>query len=294
MQPQNSQEAFNQLSTFQGGRRKPQDILKESETRLNIPNVMQRQAGLRTAITNTENLIRNVDPSVSGRTQGSFVSDAQRNRLVQQERAPLDDTFRTQNQALDQESTNVNQLRQQALQDAQLGIAEDDTKENSLKGMYDVLYRREQDAQAFAEQQRQARSAEASAARMAALFSGGGAGGGTPPVAPAAGAQMSKEETQAADFISKIGADPKALRSDYGMTLVGANRGNVVDQYKLQIYRQRFPQLFAGNNYTSVAQWYGNQPSTPIPSAGNMLKTAGIRTGINALTTGLGSLGRFF
>lgn len=189
----NSTEALNELKTFQGSRRKSDDILRDTETRLGVPTSTQRQAGLRAAITNTENLIRSVEPSVAGRTSGSLVTDAQKTRLVGLERAPLDDSFREQSRAYDSESANLNELKRQASTESQLAFAEDDAKESGLKGLYDTLYQREQDEiaraerdRAFAEAQRQARAAAAGSSNLAKLLAGGNkaAAGGASPLAP--------------------------------------------------------------------------------------------------------------
>ena len=53
-----SQEILGQLQAFQGSRRKPQDVLAAEENRLGVSGVRQRQAGLRGAIMNTENLLK--------------------------------------------------------------------------------------------------------------------------------------------------------------------------------------------------------------------------------------------
>lgn len=145
MQPRTSQEAFTNLQNVQTNRRKPQDILRESEQRLGIPTATQRQVGLRGAITNTENLIRNVDPSVSGRTAGTLVNDAQKQRLIALEREPLSSQFREESRALEGETANISELQRRAMQDAQLSISADDAAENAARGLYDTLYQREQD-----------------------------------------------------------------------------------------------------------------------------------------------------
>lgn len=145
MQPRNSQEALTNYQNIQANRRKPQDILRESEQRLGIPTATQRQVGLRGAITNTENLIRNVDPSVSGRTSGSLVTEAQKQRLIAMEREPLTDQFREQSRALEGETASLTELQRRAREDAQLAISADDAAENAARGLYDTLYQREQD-----------------------------------------------------------------------------------------------------------------------------------------------------
>lgn len=168
MYPKTSQEALSQYQTIQSGRKKPQDILRESEERLGIPTATQRQVGLRGAITNTENLIRGVDPSVSGRTQGSLVSEAQKQRLIAMEREPLSDQFREQSRALEGETASIADLQRRASQEAQLAIAADDAAENASRGLYQTLYQREQDDIARQERERAFQAQQAEARRAAA------------------------------------------------------------------------------------------------------------------------------
>jgi hypothetical protein len=56
---------------------------------LGVPEIRNNVAGLRTTVANTTNALNNVDPSVTGRTSGSLVTEAQRQRLVNMERAPI-------------------------------------------------------------------------------------------------------------------------------------------------------------------------------------------------------------
>lgn len=168
MQPSTSQDAFSQLTAFQKSRRNPNDILQESQTRLGLPSAEQRKVGLRGAISNTENLLKGVDPSVTGRTAGTFTSEAQRNRLVQLERAPLADQFTEQSRALEGETANVADLNARALTEAQLASSTQDKQESDLKGIYDILLAREQQAEEkrrYEEEQRIAREAQAAALR---------------------------------------------------------------------------------------------------------------------------------
>lgn len=165
---QNSSDVLNQLRTFQSGRRKPQDVLGEAENRLGLPTARQRLAGLRTAIGNTENLLRNVEPSVAGRTAGSLVTDAQRTKLVSNERAPISEQFREESRALEGETGNIADLSQRSLSEAQLGLSADDAQETGLRSLYGSLYQREQDEvqrqereRAFQEELRKNRAAQA-------------------------------------------------------------------------------------------------------------------------------------
>lgn len=165
---QNSADILNQLRAFQSSRRKPQDILAEEETKLGLPSATQRLTGLRSAIGNTENLLRNVDPSVTGRTSGTFTTEAQRQRLVAKEREPISDQFREQSRALEGETANISDISGRALKSAQLGLSDLDSQENSLRTLYGSLYQREQDEvtrqereRAFQEEQRRRAAGQA-------------------------------------------------------------------------------------------------------------------------------------
>lgn len=159
---QNSADVLTQLRGFQANRRKPQDILIEEETKLGLPSAQQRLTGLRSAIGNTENLLRNVDPSVTGRTSGTFTTEAQRSRLVAKEREPISEQFREQSRALEGETATTSDIANRALKSAQLGISDLDARENSLRALYGSLYQREQDESARLERERAARAAQAS------------------------------------------------------------------------------------------------------------------------------------
>lgn len=142
---QSSTDVLNQLRDFQAKRRKPQDILSEEETKLGLPSATQRLTGLRGAISNTENLLRGVDPSVTGRTQGSLVTEAQRQRMVAQEREPISEQFREQSRALEGETANTTDIANRALKSTQLGVEDLNTQENAMRTLYSSLYQREQD-----------------------------------------------------------------------------------------------------------------------------------------------------
>lgn len=149
-----SQQALQDLQKYQSSRKSAQDILSERETSLGTPTSQQRLVGLRGAISNTENLLKGVDPSVSGRTQGSLVTEAQKQRLISLEREPIAGQLSDQNRALGDETANYNTLSARALQDAQLSIADQESRQNSLQGIYSTLYQQEQDAAAKAAQER--------------------------------------------------------------------------------------------------------------------------------------------
>jgi hypothetical protein len=177
MYPQKSSDVLGQLNTFRQSRRNPMDYLRDSETRLGLPSSRQRLEGLRGAIGNTENLLRGVDPSVTGRTQGSLVSEAQRQRMVNLEREPLGEQFREQSRALEGETSTIEDLARRSLSEAQLGIGEQESQQKSLESLYSTLFQREQEEEQkrrwqeeFSERRRQSdRQAAELAAQTAAL-----------------------------------------------------------------------------------------------------------------------------
>lgn len=271
MQPQNSRDALSQLQSFQSSRRKPQDVIREQEQQLGLPSAQQRQIGLRAAIGNTENLLRNVDPSVSGRTQGSLVTEAQKQRLVAMEREPISDQFREQSRALEGETANLNELNRRALTGAQLAISEQDAQENALRGVYQNLYQREQDEAAriqrdreFAEQQRQfneqLRASNAGAASLAGLF-GGGSSRET-PASPQVDPLKQKAQTAVTQLLGTN--DRGLIQRTYDAIKKSAGYGNAYDQMKLQLLAA------AGFKPTTgqTAQKKSNAPvKTPVNSS---------------------------
>lgn len=246
MQPQSSQEALSQLQTFQSSRRKPQDVLRERETQLGVPTSQQRLVGLRGAISNTENLIKNVDPSVSGRTQGSLVTEAQKSRLINMEREPLASQFTEQNRALEGETANMNELSRRALQDAQLQISADDAQQNSLQGLYGMLYQREQDETARREREAAERQ---QADYLKRILDRDNPPNPTPTPEANTGNGLDPNQVKAyQDVQTRLKGSPQQIMSDYLATLKSANFGNVMDKIKVQLYHRERPDLFGGAN----------------------------------------------
>lgn len=280
--PPNSQAALDELRAFQGARRKSQDILKDSEVRLGVPKAAERKAGLRTAITNTENLIRAVEPSVSGRTGGSLVTEAQKSRLIGLERAPLDEAFREQSRAYEGESALEQELRARALQESQLQLAEDDRREQALSGIYGTLYQREQDAIAKAERDRAAAEQQRQASAWSNIFNSNSAST-TPqsvsaPVSPTTTTSngITDVEREAYRRIKELeGKSDRELLSDLRATSLSAQNGNAIDQFKLRLFAQKYPYLVNGTGKKNVFERAGATVSNAANSLGERL-TRGI------------------
>jgi hypothetical protein len=103
-----------ELDAFYKTQQNPLSLYNEAQSKLGIPEIRTRVSGLRTSLTNTENLLNQVEGSVTGRTQGSLVTEAQRQRLVNLERQPLTTQYGQMSGQLTNESANLSDLLGQA------------------------------------------------------------------------------------------------------------------------------------------------------------------------------------
>lgn len=110
----------------------PTDTYNKITTQLGIPDARTRVQALQSNLLNTQNAINAVDPGVTARTSGQLVTEAQRGRLVNMEKAPLTTTAGTQSQDLNQANNNLNSLTGQAGQQATLAESNYKTKRQSL------------------------------------------------------------------------------------------------------------------------------------------------------------------
>lgn len=131
------------------------DALNEALKQYGVPEIRNTVAGLRTTLANTQNAYNSVDPSVTGRTQGSLVTEAQRTKQVANERAPIAGQLSDQSHALSQNTQDLNDALGQANTLATNKVNDYNSGRAALQDQYNTTYKREQDA-AAAEAQRQA------------------------------------------------------------------------------------------------------------------------------------------
>lgn len=238
-----------QLASYDANRKNSVDVLNSAMSQYGVPEIRSRVAGLRTTLTNTENALNNVDPSVTGRTQGSLVTEAQRQKQVTNERAPIAQQYGQQQGALSNESASLTDSLNSAKTLADSQINDYNAGRTALQSEYDAKYQREQDATKLAEQQRQFdidqanRLAASKAASSGFSFGGGASAASTAP--------KTDPVQQAAynDAFSRVSAhNDQQLLSDYRATAKSAGYGNVQDQAKIKIYQQLRPDLFTNDN----------------------------------------------
>jgi len=143
-----SSEIAQQLATYDANRKSSADILNEAMKKYGIPEMRGRVSGLRTTLSNTENALNAVDPSVTGRTSGSLVTEAQRQRMIANERTPIAQQYGQQSQALTTESANLTDAERAANTLAQGTINDYTTGRNAIQSRYDDAYKVEQAAMA--------------------------------------------------------------------------------------------------------------------------------------------------
>lgn len=131
------------LAQYDANKKSSADILNESMAQYGIPEIRGRVSGLRTTLSNTESALNNVDPSVTGRTSRSLVTEAQRQAIVNKERQPIAQQYGDQSKALTTESANLNDQERAAELLAQ-GMTNDyTTGRNALQSRYDSAVSRE-------------------------------------------------------------------------------------------------------------------------------------------------------
>lgn len=159
------------------------DVLTQAENKYGVADTRNRVNTYKTLTNNLTGAIAAVDPSVTGRTSGSLVTEGQRSALVNRERAPIAGQLGTANQGLSQATTDMDTAVGNAKNEAARTISDNTAKYERLKDVYAIANAREQ-AAAEAEAKRQAleyakqQDARELAYKYSARSSGGGSGGG--------------------------------------------------------------------------------------------------------------------
>jgi hypothetical protein len=156
-----SADAYKAINDFNASQPKANDVLSQADAKYGIPELQGRVSDLQGLTNNLTNSIAAVDPSVTGRTSGSLVTEAQRSALVNRERQPLLDSFNKTSADLGGERNNLTLAHQLAGSYADSMMREGATKYSNLWNNYQNALTGEQTAkdnayrQAQAEEQRQ-------------------------------------------------------------------------------------------------------------------------------------------
>lgn len=187
MNPTSSADALSQLQNFQNTAQTPDQLLSTARQQNGVDQAQQTVSGLRGAIQNTSNLLKQVAPSVMGRTANSLVTNAQANAQINNESAPLNQTLNEQNTGLGNATQDYNTAEQKADEGANLAYEGQKDKTSYLQNIYDTLYKKEQDAASAALAQQQLDAQKRAAASAYSGTSAGSSAGGTATPAKGAG-----------------------------------------------------------------------------------------------------------
>lgn len=245
MNPQNSQQALAELQGFQKSYENPNDIIGKQRQQLGYQQAQDTVTGLRGAINNTTKLLKQVAPSVMGRTGSSLVTNAQATRQIANEQAPIAGQINDQSTLLGEESRNLAEINQRA-QEAASGIYQgQQDKLSYAQNLYNTLYQREQEAEqarlAELARQEQIRQFNEEQSRLrAASAGGGGSNFNLTPTTPSA--NMAQRQNGGFNFTDANGQPISAAKY---ATLTGKNIGDVLyqmgkagDSYAQRVYNQ--------------------------------------------------------
>ncbi len=250
--PPNSAAALTNLQQTQAASQDPNTILSGQRQQLGVDQAQNTVTGLRGAINNTTQLLKQVAPSVMGRTANSLVTNAQATRQIGNEQAPLNQNLSEENTNLGSATQDLNTLNDKA-QQAATGIYQgQQDKLSYAQNLYNTLYQKEKDAQATqqaeADRQEQIRQFNASLAASKAKNAGSGIDlsslfGG------AAASSVPNVQDQAYKSVQQfLGQGRTRAESDYLATLASANKGNAMDKLKVQLYNQNGIGVRQGNH----------------------------------------------
>lgn len=268
MNPATSQDALTQLQQIQSQSQDPNTILSNQRQQLGVQGAQDTVTGLRGAINNTTKLLKQVAPSVMGRTGSSLVTNAQATKQISNEQAPINQTLTDQGTELGTDQQDLADLNSKA-QEAATGIYQgQQDKLSYAQNLYNTLYQKEKDAQAQqqaeADRQEQIREFNAqqdAAAKAASAAAGSGSfnlpGADSPAAAssnPASGKTLTggKSVGDAATALQQLLATKNAttIRNTLSAIEKSAQYGNTYDQAKLQLINSRpeFKQYLANFN----------------------------------------------
>jgi hypothetical protein len=225
------------------------DALNEAMGQFGVPEIRKNVANLRTTVANTQNSLNAVDPSVTGRTSQSLVTEAQRQRMVANERAPIAEQLGGQNQALGQSTQDLNDALGQATTLATNKVNDYNAGRQALQSQYDTTYKREQDSVAAQVAREQAAREQANQDRQFALASRSGGKSANP-----ADIKLQAGQHVASGLASNVGKDGKVSNETWSAALNDA----VASGFTVREFWQKFGQ-YVNPKYKSNYAGYVNR-----------------------------------
>jgi len=271
--PTTSADAMKQMQDFNSSRMSLSDIYRRSEDEVGVGKAQQRANELKALASGTEKLIKNVDPSVTGRMQGSMATEAQRQRLVNLETQPLSELYRTQTGAYETGKSEYENALSRAQQLASQRYGSDTEKYNMLKDLYGTLQGQESAAEEKrryeAEMQRIAAEAAEDTRRWEAQMAEARQARNTAPSFNLGDyfSQQQKQSSQQAQTQANqamqqeaynsvknmlASKDPKRIEREIAAITKSAGYGNQRDKLKLEAIAQLGGSKYKGKKVVSV------------------------------------------
>lgn len=250
----------SQLADYDKNRKNSVDVLNEAMGKYGVPEIRSRVSGLRTTLANTESALNAVDPSVTGRTSGSLVTEAQRSKQVANERAPIADQYGQQSRALGDATSNLSDQERAAQLLAQSQLSDYETGRNALSSRYQLAVDNE------SEQRRRVEADREFALKQAASAPSGYSFNTTPQPTntaqastPAVDPQQQKAYNDVKNLLSK---DAARIQQEYNAIKKSAGFGNAYDKVKLALIEQLYPTV---KSYGTNTVALGKAVPTTVP-----------------------------
>jgi chromosome segregation ATPase len=140
-------DAQNNLTNFQGSMKGANDFYNEAQTQFGVQGAQDTANKSKQALGLTQGLINNLPNSVTGRTQGSLVTEAQRQKLLQNEMTPLNNQYNIQGQNYNDQQSALQSLMEQASGQSSRNYQGQQDKYSTLNDLFKTLLGQKNQAQ---------------------------------------------------------------------------------------------------------------------------------------------------
>lgn len=180
------QDAYGSLQSFNSSRPAASDYATQANQKFGVDALQGNAQNLQGLVTNLQNSVAAVNPSVTGRTSGTFTTEGQRQALVNREQQPILANLGQQQQAYGQAQSALGTAQTNAGQYANSLYNNDQQHYQQLLDQYSAANSADQ----FAKQQAASQAQLAEQQREFDLTPRGAAGGGNIIIGGGGGGQV--------------------------------------------------------------------------------------------------------
>lgn len=231
-----------------------QSVVTQAQGQYGVPDQQKRVSDLRSTVNNLQSSLNAVDPSVTGRTTGTFTTEAQRQALVNKEQTPVASNLNEADRNLGVATGDLSLATGNAGSLASTILAQNQSAYQKLLDQYNASSAAEKEAEAkrqFEEQQALEQSKLAESKREfdnpqstnngidLSKFLGAFTGSGSSSPSPADA--LKSQATNAIVSLFSTGNDG-VIRNTVSAIKKSAGYGNSYDQLKLQLIQALHPE----------------------------------------------------